>query len=118
MKTLFKLAIALLVVHALVRFVPPYWNFTQFRSALKERATEWHQQSDAGVVQEVVNLAAHFDVPITAENVRVRRDVDHLYIDVSYKAPIEFIPGSKHDWKFDASIDAWTLKPPVIPRAP
>ena len=109
LKTLFKLAIALLVVHALVRFVPPYWNFTQFRWALKETAAQWREHNEQAVIGEVLQLAQKHDVPIGAEHVQVRREGDHLFVDVDYTARIEFIPSMKRDWRFSAGVDAWTL---------
>lgn len=109
MKTLFKLAIALLVAHALVRFVPPYWNFTQFRWALKENASQWREHSDQTITEEVLQLARKHKVPITGQHVQVRREGDHLFVDVAYTDQIEFIPTMKRDWRFAADVDAWTL---------
>ena len=105
MKTLFKLAIA----HALVRFVPPYWNFTQFRWALKENASQWREHSDQTITEEVLQLARKHKVPITGQHVQVRREGDHLFVDVGYTDLIEFIPTMKRDWRFAADVDAWTL---------
>lgn len=109
MKTLFKLAIALLVAHALVRFVPPYWSFTQFRWALKENASQWREHSDQMVTEEVLQLARKHNVPITGQHVQVRREGDHLFVEVTYTDQIEFIPTMKRDWRFAADVDAWTL---------
>ena len=115
MKTLFKLAILLLVAHALFRFVPPYWNFTQFKSMLKEQAVAWHQQSEPQVVDEVLRLAQANDVPLAAENVRVKRQQDRLFIDVSYDAPIEILPSVRRTWTFATSVEAWTMAPVKTP---
>jgi hypothetical protein len=109
LKTLFKLALALLVAHALVRFVPPYWNFTQFRWALKENAAQWREHNDQRVTEEVLQLARTHKVPISADHVQVRREGDHLFVDVAYTDQIEFIPSMKRDWRFAAQVDAWTL---------
>jgi hypothetical protein len=109
LKTLFKLAVALLVAHALFRFVPPYWNFTQFRWALKESAAQWRAHDDQAVTEEVLQLARQHQVPLSAEHVQVRREGDHLFVDVAYTDQIEFVPSMRRDWRFDASVDAWTL---------
>lgn len=109
MKTLFKLALALLVAHALVRFIPPYWNFTQFRWALKENAAQWRELNDQSVTEAVVELARQHKVPIAGQHVQVRREGDHLFVDVAYTDQIEFIPSMKRDWRFAAAVDAWTL---------
>jgi hypothetical protein len=109
LKTLFKLALALLVVHALVRFVPPYWSFTQFRWAMKEQAAQWREHTDQAVTAEVLKLARQHKVPIGTDHVQVRREGDHLFVDVAYTDQIEFIPSMRRDWRFAASVDAWTL---------
>lgn len=109
MKTLFKLAIAFLVVHALYRFVPPYWNFTQFRWALKENAAQWREHNEQAVTDEVLQLARQHSVPISGDHVQVRREGDHLFVDVAYRQQIEFIPSMKREWRFAAAVDAWTL---------
>jgi hypothetical protein len=109
LKTLFKLAVAFLVIHALYRFVPPYWNFTQFRWALKENAAQWREHNDEAVTGEVLGLAQKHKVPITADHVQVRREGDHLFVDVAYTDTIEFVPSMKREWRFAANVDAWTL---------
>lgn len=111
-KGLFKLAIVLLIAHALFRFVPPYWSFTQFKWELKETAVGWREHPDGAVADEVLAIARKHNVPITQDNIRVRRQPDHIFVDVSYTVDMELVPTMKRPWTFDANIDAWTLAPP------
>ena len=112
MRALFRIAILLLVAHALFRFVPPYWRHNQFQSALKEVAQQWGQPHDEEVMQHVLTTAAEHDVPITRDHVSVRRQAERILVDVEYSLPIEWIPSYKKQWDFKAHVNAWRLEPP------
>lgn len=112
MKALLKLAIFFLVVHALFRFVPPYWSHNQFASELKARALTWREHSVSDVREQVLAMATARGVPIDGEHITVRREQDHLLIDVAYTRTIEFVPGWTYPWAFEAHVDAWMIRPP------
>jgi hypothetical protein len=115
LKMLLKLAIMLLVAHALFRFVPPYWNHHQFESELQERAVTWRGNSEQDIRQQVLEMAHEHGVPITGEQIEVRRDREDLFVEVSYSRPIELIPGWKYDWPFTSNVDALIFKS-VLPK--
>lgn len=112
-KGLIKLALAFMVGYALFKFVPPYWSFTQFKWEVKERAVGWREHDDSAVIQEVLAIADEHGVPLTFQNVRLRREPDHLFVNAGYTREIEFLPGYKRRVTFEADVDAWTLRPPV-----
>ena len=112
MRALFRIAILLLVANALFRFVPPYWHHNQFESALKDRSQRWGQPNDEEVMQHVLAAAEANSVPITRDHVTVRRQTEHILVDVEYALPIEWFPSFKRDWEFKTHINAWRLEPP------
>jgi hypothetical protein len=112
MRALFRIAILLLVAHALFRFVPPYWHHNQFQSALKDASQVWGQPTDEEVMEHVLTTAAENDVPITRDHVSVRRQQNYILVDVEYTLPIEWVPTYKKDWPFKAHLNAWRLEPP------
>ena len=114
-RTIFKFAIFLLIVHALVRFVPPYWRHHQFERALKDASLAWNRPDDEDVVQSVLTLAAGHDVPIGREHISIRRAPEHLYLDIAYSVPVEWIPSNPQPWRFTTHVDAWVLRPPNVP---
>ena len=116
MKTIVKLALFLLIAHALFRYVPPYWHHRQFEAAVKARAFDWRESTDAVVLQEILAFAEQHQVPIGREHVSLKREKDHLYIEVAYTLPIEFIPAMTREVPFEVTIDAWVLRPPTVPR--
>lgn len=116
MKFLIKLAVFLLVAHALFRFVPPYWSHTQFEGDLEESSITWRDYSDAEVRELVLAMAQGHGIPVTREQIAVRRERDHLFVDLSYSRRMELIPGSKYIWNFDTNLDTWMLTPQVRSR--
>ena len=115
MKFLFKLAIVLLVANALYRFVPPYWRHHEFESDVKHASLKWRNQPDAAVMDEVVSLAATRNVPVSKEDVNIRRVKDHLYLTVAYDVPIELLPSMSRVWRFDSSVEAEVIRQAVTP---
>ena len=110
MKTLFKLAIVVLLGNALVRFAVPYWHHQEFASAVKSRALDWRDSSDETILLEVVDLAAQGSVPIGREQITLRREEGRVFLDVAYSVPIEFFPTIKKTWTFDLSVTGRTLQ--------
>ena len=113
MKLLIKLAVFLLIAHALFRFVPPYWDHTQFVRELKETSVGWREYSDTEVRELVFAMAQGHNLPVDREQISVRRERDHLFVDVAYVRPMELIAGSQYAWDFDSKVDTWMLTPQV-----
>lgn len=109
-KTLFKLAVFLLVAHAMFRFVPPYWNHNQFESELKERAVTWRTDTEYQVRERVLEMAQARGLPVSREQITVRRDKDYLFVDVEYPRAIELLPTWKYEWTFDSSVSTLMLQ--------
>ena len=117
LKTLFKLVIALLVAHALFRFVPPYWHHTQFESEVKERAVTWGDLSEGQVEEQMLEMAKVRSLPITREHIAVRWQSNHLVTDVTYPRDIEFLPNWKYEWTFESHVSTLILDS-LAPRRP
>lgn len=115
-KTLLNLALFVLVAHALFRFVPPYWNHTQFESTLKERMLTWGASSEEDVRQRTLELAHDHRVAIGLEHISARRGADSLSVEVSYSRPIELLPGWKYDWAFTTDVDAQLFNSGLLGR--
>lgn len=109
MRKLIKLAVFLLLAHALYRFAPPYLNNVQLGWDVKEAAHAWRDLSQPQVEDEVLALAAKHDVPIGREHLNVRGTGNRVQVDINYVLPVEFIPGWKYPWRFESSVETWTL---------
>ena len=77
----------------------------------------WREDSDGEVREQVLAMATAHGVPIDREHIAVRRERDHLFVDVVYTRTIEFIPGWTYPWTVESHVDAWMLRPPVPIRS-
>lgn len=109
MRKLVKLALFLLIAHALYRFGPVYVKDVSLRWDVKEAAHAWQDLNPEQVTDEILALAARNNVPITREHVDVRNTGSRVAVDLSYVVPVEFVPGWKYPWTFENSIETWTL---------
>ena len=116
MKFIVKLVLFLLIAHALYRFVPPYWDHTQFVREVKDTSVGWHENTNEEVRDLVFSMAQARGLPIAREQINVRRERDHLFVDLAYSRPMELIPGSKYTWDFDSKVETWMLTPQLRRR--
>jgi hypothetical protein len=113
---LFKLAVFLLVLHAFYRFGPLYWNDARLKWDVKEAAHAWRDLSQTQIEDEVLALAAKYNVPINRRNLTVRSTGARVTVDIAYPVLVQFVPGWRYPWTFESSIETWTLNRPS--RAP
>ena len=111
-KTLVKLAIVLLILHAAFRFGSAYLRYEQFKDAVQQIALFSKEKDDSIVIDRVMELAGKYDVPLEREFVQVRRDEAHTYIDASYVELIDWLPGYQRPWQFDVGAAAWHVAAP------
>ena len=68
---------------------------------MQSTAAVSRQKTDAQLRERILELAAQFDVPVTDENLTVRRRGQHTIVDTSYARPVELAPGYTYHWPFD-----------------
>ena len=115
-RTFVKLAIFLLVVHAIYRFVPVYFHYQQFKDAVHETALFSKDKTNAQIVDRVMELAEKYRVPLQREYIDVRRENEQLFISAAYVELIEWLPRYKRPWLFQVGEAAFTNVRPVSPR--
>src|SRR5262245_36287884 len=114
-RRLVKLAIFLLLVHALYRFVPIYFHYQQFKDAVHETALFSRERSDAQIIDRVLELAEKYQIPLGRESVQVRREGEHIGIDAAYVESIEWVPTYKRPWQFTIGEEALIVGRPSTP---
>ena len=105
-RTMVKLAILLLIAHALYRFLPIYFHYQQFRDAVRETALFSRERTDAQIVDRVIELADKYQIPLTRDDVQVRHQGEHTSVAASYVESIEWLPTYKRAWQFTIDEDA------------
>jgi hypothetical protein len=113
LRNLVRLAVLLLIVHALYRFVPVYLHYHQFKDAVAEAALFSKDRSDADLVERVMELAQRYQIPIDREAVQVTRDRQFTYINVAYEEEIEWVPTYKRPMPFTIAVEGWHVRPPT-----
>lgn len=54
--------------------------------------------------KQLLDRAAQLQIPLRKEDVRIERNGDRIYMEVSYTIPVEF-PGYTYQWNFHQKID-------------
>jgi hypothetical protein len=110
-----NLAIFLLIANALYRFVPVYFHYQQFKDAVHETALFSRGRTDAQLIDQVMDLAAKYQIPLDREYVQVRRENERTIIDASYIETIEWFPSYTRKWQFNVGEQAFTNVRPTQP---
>jgi hypothetical protein len=113
LRNLVRLAVLLLIAHALYRVVPVYLHYYQFKDAVAEAALFSKDRSDADLVERVMQLAQRYEIPIEREAVQVTRDRQFTYINVAYEEELEWVPSYKRPMPFTIAVEGWHVRPPT-----
>ena len=111
MKTLIKLIIAALIVHATWRAGTVYFRYYQFKDGVQQTAQFSGTRSESDLHNRVLELASELQVPLDADRVRVRRQDNHTLIDATYDERIELLPRYFYPWQLRVNVDAFTIVP-------
>lgn len=101
MKTLFKIAITLLILTACFQAARYYFNNFQFEDAAQQRLLFETRASDAEVVNILVKLAGEYALPLQADDISVRTVGQDRIVEMEYTETVPLIPGVfSYPWKF------------------
>jgi hypothetical protein len=128
-KTLIKIALALVVLHGAFRVGYVYWTFYRFEDALQQEAQFGDRKTDAQLCDAAMNAAVDLGVPIRAVQLTVRRGASQPYncqngpqdlsagvlpqsasqlsITGAYVEQVQVLPGYFYPWGFEPDIKVW-----------
>jgi hypothetical protein len=128
-KTLIKIVVALLVLHAAFRIGNAYWNFYRFEDALQQSAQFGERRSDKQLCDEAMEAATQYDIPIAAAGLTIFRGQNPPYscgggpsgtqstsatqpttqirIEGAYVDQLQLLPGYLYQWEFKPAVKAW-----------
>jgi hypothetical protein len=112
-KLAIKLAIAALIANAAWQAGRTFAAHYQFRDEVRQAALI-RGQTDAQLQQRVLELAANYDIPLTADAMTIRREERHVYVEGSYLRVVPIAPRVEYPWRFDWEVDAYLIDPPKI----
>ena len=111
MKTLIKLIVAAIVLHATWRAGTAYWRYYQFKDGLQQTAQFSGNRSENELQNRAYELAKEYQIPIGPDHISVRRVENHTLIDASYEERIELFPRYYYPYQFKVNVDAFTIVP-------
>ena len=114
-KLLVKLSIVALLANAIFKVGQEYLTYVQFRDAVRDAAM-FKATNDDELRRRIMDLSADFDIPLSEDDLNIRREERHVFVEGSYKKEIEVAPRLEYPWPFTWSIDAMTST--ILPGRP
>lgn len=109
MKTLLKLAIAALIVHAGYQVGMAYWEHYQFQDAVQQVAQFAERETVDQLEARVLDLASERGLPLAEGDLTVARQQRRITIDGKYSREILLAPGFRRPWDFSLHVIVLTL---------
>jgi hypothetical protein len=111
-RTVLKLAFVALLANATWHLFGAYSPHYKFKDGVQYAAQYRGGMTDAALREKILELAAQFEVPVTAADLSVTHDDKHTFVAVSYVRPVDLAPGFTYPWPFSIHVDAFHLAPP------
>jgi hypothetical protein len=105
-RTVIRLALVALVVHAGVKTLPVFWTHFKFRDAVQDMAMFSQKRSEHEIEERILEIATRMDVPLERDNLKVHRAQGITYVDANYTAQLEYFPKKYYPWAFTLDIRA------------
>jgi hypothetical protein len=121
-KTLIKIAIALIILHAAFRVGSAYWTFYRYEDALLQIAQFGDRRTERQMCEEALTTAGDFGVPIAAADLAIHKGSNppfncetgptalkgsalgvatvQLTIAGWYQDRLQLLPGYFYPWEF------------------
>jgi hypothetical protein len=106
-----KLGVVALIVNATWHVFLAYSAHYKFRDSVTAVAQNRGEKTDAQLRDDVLNMAAENDIPVTPDDVVVLREGIATRVRASYTREIDLLPGRKYPWPFSVEISTFALKP-------
>ena len=92
------LAITIIVA---AKVVPVKIKTSSFYDAMQEQAQFGSIKGDAAIQAELFRKAQELQLPLKKEDIKVRRDMSYVYVEVHYVMPIDFPIYGTYIWHED-----------------
>ena len=104
MKTAIKIAIAAVIIFACFNVARELMNEYQFEDKVHDALLFDARMTDAEIVKMVLETAAEYDVPITANDIDVNPVGQDIKVSMTYTKDVVIIPGViSYPWTFTPS---------------
>jgi hypothetical protein len=111
MKTILKLLLTAAIANAGWHVASVWLTYFRFKDAVNQASQFSTTLSPPQLERRVLDIASQYSVPITDDNLNVRRDTgmpQHTYVDGTYQEQIELFPRVIYPWTFEVHVDTFS----------
>jgi len=110
-RKLFDLLLLILIVNAVWRVGPAFYQYFVYRNQVAETA-RWSAGRSEGEVKDILlEMARQSNLPVRDEDLVVQRQRLRLLVSVRYVEPLEILPLYTYDYEFKISVDTLLARP-------
>ena len=109
MKTIIKLLITALVLHATWKAGTVYMRYWEFKEEVTQVAQFGVNKSDNDIRNGVFESAKRRDIPLDPQNISVKRQNQRIIVDANYVERVELVPRYFYPWEAKMHVDVLTL---------
>jgi len=96
-KTLVWVVVIFLALYSAYQFVHPTFSYYMMRTDVEDEAKLAHMYSDRTILNRILKKAEVWNVPLTEENVEIKRGLRNIVITVTYTDRLKFFGRWKKD---------------------
>jgi hypothetical protein len=94
---LFGIVLLVIAIFIAWKVIPIKANMSDLRQTVEDESKSAGQHGDAQITQAILEKAEREHLPVTQENIEIRRTGNEISIDVDYTVPVQF-PGYLYQW--------------------
>lgn len=113
MKTLLKLIVLGIVLHAVVQAGMVALDYYKLRDSAQQLITFGSQVPTARLRNQLLEMGWELGLPLVADDVLVRREGVRTTASARYTMPYEYFPNQFYPLELDFAIDAYSITPGV-----
>ncbi len=114
-KLLLKLIVVALVANAAWHLMTAYTAHYKFKDSVQQTTQFGNSQTVEQLKTRILALASDYDLPISEDDLSVRREQFHTIVDASYSKQIDLAPGFSQPWRFEVHVDTFSDAPMPSP---
>ena len=104
------LAVLALIGYCLYKIIPVKVATSTFYDFMQEEAAFGSIREPKQLMQELLAKATELNLPVTEENLTIKRTRENITIEAHYEITVEFFSGwKKYVWKFDQVVSRPTF---------
>jgi hypothetical protein len=106
-------ALVLLAAYRTGQVSLDHYRFSDEVDRVAQRAV---RTTEAEVREAVAQAATRFHIPVKADDVAIRIQAEHVYVDLAYIRTIEILPRYHYPWRFEVHAHGWVVPSGGVPR--